>query len=94
MQKDQFAPLPRGKLAAYSAIIASLMIIGVVAAIIGGASFWRVMTATTIACPTATCASLEDMVILPNVEVNRSKEGAAHAPHETYLTQESVPTIG
>ncbi len=30
----------------------------------------------------------------PNVEVNRSKEGAAPAPQETCLTQESVPTIG
>jgi hypothetical protein len=29
-----------------------------------------------------------------NVEVNRSKEGADRAPHETCLTQESVPTIG
>ena len=31
---------------------------------------------------------------LSNVEVNRSKEGAAPAPQETCLTQESVPTIG
>jgi hypothetical protein len=31
---------------------------------------------------------------MPNVEVNRSKEGAAPAPQETCLTQESVPTIG
>ena len=30
----------------------------------------------------------------PNVEVNRSKEGAAPAPQEACLTQESVPTIG
>ena len=30
----------------------------------------------------------------PNVEVNRSKEGAAPASQETCLTQESVPTIG
>ena len=32
--------------------------------------------------------------LMPNVEVNRSKEGAAPAPQETCLTQESVPTIG
>ena len=31
---------------------------------------------------------------MPNVEVNRSKEGTAPAPQETCLTQESVPTIG
>jgi hypothetical protein len=31
---------------------------------------------------------------LPNVEVNRSKEGATPAPQETCLTRESVPTIG
>ena len=31
---------------------------------------------------------------MPNVEVNRSKEGAATAPQETCLTPESVPTIG
>jgi len=30
----------------------------------------------------------------PNVEVSRSKEGAAPAPQETCLTPESVPTIG
>ena len=29
-----------------------------------------------------------------NVEVNRSKEGAAPAPQETCLTPESIPTIG
>jgi len=33
-------------------------------------------------------------LFLGNVEVNRSKEGAAPAPQETGLTQESVPTIG
>jgi hypothetical protein len=31
---------------------------------------------------------------MSNVEVNRSKEGAARALHETCLTLESVPTIG
>ena len=31
---------------------------------------------------------------LSNVEVIRTQEGAARAPHETCLTQESVPTIG
>ncbi len=29
-----------------------------------------------------------------NVEVNRSKDGAAPAPQETCLKKESVPTIG
>jgi hypothetical protein len=33
------------------------------------------------------------IVCPPNVEVNRSKEGAAAAPQETCLTPESVPTI-
>ena len=31
---------------------------------------------------------------LHNVEVNRSKKGAAPAPQETCLTRKSVPTIG
>jgi hypothetical protein len=35
-----------------------------------------------------------DVMNMSNVEVNRSKEGAARAPHETCLTKESVPTIG
>jgi hypothetical protein len=33
------------------------------------------------------------MPVMSNVEVNRSKEGAAPVPQETCLTQESVPTI-
>jgi hypothetical protein len=37
---------------------------------------------------------LSSIFIWPNVEVNRSKEGAAPAPQETCLTKESVPTIG
>jgi hypothetical protein len=31
---------------------------------------------------------------LPNVEMIRSKEGAARAPHETCLTKESDPVNG
>jgi len=34
------------------------------------------------------------MLLMSNVEVNRSKEGAAPATQETCLTKESVPTIG
>src|ERR1017187_4212374 len=37
---------------------------------------------------------LSSIFVKPNVEVNRSKEGAAPAPQETCLMQESGPTLG
>jgi hypothetical protein len=48
-------------------------------------------------CHNTGCECIEraaNHVFMPNVEVNRSKEGAAPAPQEMCLTQESVPTIG
>ena len=38
--------------------------------------------------------SFECRFHLPNVEVNRSKDGAAPAPQEPRLKQESVPMTG